>query len=138
MNNPNGYLSRSLLDELAKKQNEKKTTTQIADNWQRLTASQQAAQKKDAEMKHAQSTTTQKTKAETRMEPDSSSQKSSLGTYNAASVISLGKGPLSSAGVDRLVESGEATVETKNGQIYVSPKVIDYACCDQNDKKRQS
>ena len=45
-----------------------------------------------------------------------------MGTYNAASVLSLGKGPLSETGVDRLVASGEANATVKNGQVYVSPK----------------
>lgn len=50
LSNSNGYLSRNLLDELDKKK-EKKTAAPIVDNWQRLSASQQAAQKADAEAK---------------------------------------------------------------------------------------
>ena len=118
MSNPNGYLSRSLLDELDKK--EKKNTSPIADNRQRMTASRQAAQKSDAEAKHAQSTATQVKKA-ANTATAKPFQQNSLGAYNTAGVLNLGKGPLSAASVDRLAASGEASVRVKNGQVHVSP-----------------
>ena len=47
MSNSNGYLSRNLLNELDKEEKEK-TTTQIVDNWQKLTASQRTAKRRTA------------------------------------------------------------------------------------------
>ena len=121
MSNSNGYLSRNLLNELDKEEKEK-TTTQIVDNWQKLTASQRTAQKEDSEKKHAQNTTARTTRGTERSSTDKSSQKNNLGPYNAESVLSLGKGPIRTAEVDRLIQSGQATATARNGQVYVSPK----------------
>ncbi len=44
-----------------------------------------------------------------------------VGNYNAGSLLSLGKGPISADTADKLAESGQASARAKGGQVYLTP-----------------